>query len=152
VVRYVIRVANEPARRFKILWYSVAWAIAAIFMVIGAGYLVVGDAAESGSALSYVRSVEHDLRIHGILMMAFSAFLIYGLNDYRRVTRWALFAVFLYALWVAILIFGSFALHASWGAPWWYLFVAALSCVLIILAPPLGTSGRRWGTEGSGGA
>lgn len=153
MVRFVIRAANEPAKRFRLLWYFVGWCIAGIYLIVGGGYLAAGKGATNSSALLEVVRVERNYHIHGALMVLIGALLIYGLSDYRRATRRALFAVFLYSLWVAILIIGGWhQAGVTWAGPFWYLFVAVLSGGLIVLAPPLNPSGRRWGTEGSGSA
>lgn len=152
VVR-VIKIANDPARRFRILWYFVAWCVAAIFMVVGAGYLVGGNNATTQvNSYHLVLQVERSFRIHGAIMMGTAAFLIYGLGDYRRITRHALVVVLLYSLWVTVLVIGGWVSgDIIWATPFWYLLVAVLTGGLLVLAPPLDPDGRRFGTERSEG-
>jgi hypothetical protein len=145
VVQFVIRAANEPAKRFRILWYFMAWSVAILYIAIGSGYLASGDSAIKSKTLNLVKNIEQNFHVHGAIMVGFGAFLIYGLNDYRRATRIALIAVFIYSLWVAVLIIGGWFLYPiSWGAPWWYFFTASISGGLIVLAPPLNKDGRRY--------
>lgn len=147
----VIQIANEPARRFRILWYVVAWSCALVYFVIGVGYAGAGHGAIQSNALSVVSRIEGNLRIHGSIMMAIAIFLTYGLNDYRRVTRIALVLYFFYSIWTAIMIFSGWFIHGlSWGAPWWYVFTSTLSGALLVLAPPLSKNGKRFSGHADG--
>jgi hypothetical protein len=144
----VVTIANDPARRFRLLWYIVAWACAITFLVIGVGYAGGGNAAIQSNALGVVNTMEGSLHVHGSIMMAIGIFLIYGLNDYRRITWIGLVAFFFYSIWTAVMIFiGGFFNGISWGGPWWYLLTASLSGTLLILAPPLSKNGRRFAGE-----
>lgn len=145
MVRRTINIANEPAKRFKILWYAFAWACALIFLVIGVGYAGAGHGAIQSKALNTVAVMERNLYVHGIIMMCVATFLIYGLNDYRKVTRWALTLYMFYSIWTALMIFIGWCFYGvSWGAPWWYIFTSVLSGTLLVLAPPLGKDGKRY--------
>ncbi len=83
--------------------------------------------------------------------MALALFLVWGMPDFRRITRVALIMVMFYAVLVALLIFGSWVVNKiTWGGPWWYLFVASLSAGLLVLSPPLGSDGHMYrGDDGS---
>jgi hypothetical protein len=154
VVRFVITVANDPVRRFGFLWRSVAWAIAIIFLIIGAGYLVGGQSATTDAkTLQLLSNVEGgNYRVHGAIMMAVGIFLVYSIGSsyYTRYARYALQLVSFYSLFVAAMIFGGWYLYdIEFGSPWWYLFTAFLSAVLLILSPPIVHGRRRAGGGGS---
>jgi hypothetical protein len=146
VVRFIVRVANEPARRFRLLWHIVAWSICITIGVIGVGYAAGGQRATSGKALQLVQNLEPGgLRTHGWILLFVSFILAATLHDYRRLTRWALVVALFYSLLTATLVFGSWLFYpVSWGAPFWYLFLSMLLASLIVLAPPLTESGRRY--------
>lgn len=150
----IVSTANEPAKRFRLMWYSVTWICAIFFVVIGVGYAEGGHGVIQSRALNVIAIMEGNLHIHGILMMFIGIFLIYGLSDYRRVTRIGLLLYFFYSIWAAVQIFIGWGFYGvSWGAPWVYLLTASLSFTLIYLAPPLDSSGKRYAgdSEGSGG-
>lgn len=141
----VIKVANEPAQRFKLLWYAVAWSLAGVYFFIGAGYAGAGSGVIQSRALNVATLLEGNLHIHGFIMMGVGVFLTYGLNDYRRLTKWALVTYFFYSFWTLLMILiGWFFYGVSWGAPWWYLLTASLACILLLLAPPLNKDGKRF--------
>lgn len=141
----VTNVANDPARRFKLLWYLVAWSCATIFLIIGVGYAGGGHSAIQSKSLNVVAILEGNLHIHGGIMVCIAAYLIYGLSDYRRVTRYGLIIFLFYSMWTAIQIFIGWGFYGvSWGAPWWYLLTSFLSGALLVLAPPLNKNGKRF--------
>lgn len=144
--RLVIRVAADPLIRYRALWNLVAFAVATVYLVIGAGYAIDGHGLVQSPALNLVQSVEQSLHVHGVILMVLAAFLLYGLPDYRPMTRVGLGLVLFYSLWVSALIFGGWRLYGvSWGAPWWYLLTAVLSAGLLVLAPPPKSGQRRVG-------
>ncbi len=151
MVRFVVRVANEPARRFQLLWNLVGFGIAVVFMIIGSGYLVAGRGATASMSFHLLENLldfAGGLRAHGFILMSLALSLSYGLGNYRRFTRWALIAVLFYSLIVAIMVMGGWFFYAiSFGTPFWYLFTAFLSGVLIVLAPPLDEHGRMYRGE-----
>lgn len=163
MVRFIITVANDPARRFRLIWQLIAWGLGVLFMIIGAGYLVGGRAAADPGTLRLltnllrfgnVVSVADGYRIHGGIMMIIGMFLIHGIHDnYTRKARIALQIVLLYSLIVALMIFGGWITYdITFEAAWWYVFTSFLSAVLLILAPPLVGSQMYMGdTEGDGG-
>jgi hypothetical protein len=160
MVKAALSFTNDPARRFRALWYLVAWCCALAIGIIGGGYALDGSRANrvgAQTALRLILNIEPGgLRTHGFIMVGISVLLIYGLNDYRRTTRLALMLLCFYSLATAMLIFGSWWAYGdiTWGAPWWYLLVAVLATGLLVLAPPLNRDGRRFEgfTEGSGRA
>lgn len=152
----LVRVAGEPVRRFQLLWNLVGCGIASVFMIIGSGFAVGGERATSSSAFALVQNLERPvggLHAHGFIMMGLALFLAYGMGDYRKLTRRALQLVTFYSLCVAFMVFGSWTIYSvSFGAPWWYLFTAFLSIVLLVIAPPLNPHGRLHQTGGGGRA
>lgn len=144
-VNRVVKIANEPATRFKILWYSVAWALAGVYFFIGAGYAGAGKGVIQSRALNAAALLEGNLHVHGFIMMGVGVFLTYGLNDYRRITRWAMIVYLFYSMWTLIMILIGWVFYGiSWGAPWWYLLTSVLSVTLLVLAPPLDKDGKRF--------
>ncbi|MDP9012841.1 MAG: hypothetical protein M3O41_09365 [Pseudomonadota bacterium] len=149
---HVITTANEPARRFRLIWLFVAFCISGVFLIIGAGNAVGGGGITAGSSFSLLDNIEPGgQRTHGFILMALALFLVWGMPDFRRITRVALIMVMFYAVLVALLIFGSWVVNKiTWGGPWWYLFVASLSAGLLVLSPPLGSDGHMYrGDDGS---
>lgn len=155
MVGFVVRIANEPARRFKLLWTLVGCGIATIFMVIGAGYAVGGRGADSSDELRLLQNIENPiggLHAHGFILMGTALWLAYSMGNYNRLSRQALQWTAFYSLATSTLIFGGwFFVKISFGAPWWYLFTAFLSIVLLVLAPPLDRQGRLYRGEDGGG-
>lgn len=145
IVNRVIQFANEPAKRFKILWYAVAWCLAGVYFGIGAGYASGGKGVIQSKALNVAAALEGNLHVHGFVMMGVAVLLTYGLSDYRRITKWALAIYFFYSFWtLAMILIGWVFYGISWGAPWWYLLTSALSAILITVAPPLNKDGTRF--------
>lgn len=150
-LKRVVTIANDPAKRFRALWYVVAWALTGVYFFIGAGYATAGAGVIQSKALNVNAQIEGGLRTHGFIMVALSILLTYGLNDYRRVTRYAMMLYFLYSAWTLIMIVaGWFINGVSWGAPWWYVLTSVLSGTLLVLAPPLGKDGKRYRGEPEG--
>lgn len=145
VVKRVITFANEPAKRFKILWYAVAWSLAGVYFGIGAGYASGGSVVIQSRALNVAALLEGNLHVHGFIMMGVAVLLTYGLNDYRRITKWGLVLYFFYSMWtLSMILIGWVFYGVSWGAPWWYLLTSVLSGTLLALAPPLNKDGTRF--------
>lgn len=149
---FVVQIANDPARRFRIIWYFFARTISIALAVIGSLYFGGGNRAAFGPGAGSLRAVtdlEGSLNVHGALLLGFSLFALGTLSDYRKITRVALIACALYTFWVGVMITASAILfHGSWGAPVWYFASTVWISFLVIIAPPLGSDGRRWrGTE-----
>lgn len=155
VVRFVITVANDPARRFRLIWQLFAWGIGVVFIVIGSGYLVGGRAASSSRTLQLLVNLQgHNYHIHGAILMALGVLLVQAIGEvYTRRTRIVLQLITLYSLITASMIFGSWIVYdVDFAAPWWYVLTAFFSIVLLIMAPPL-IDGRMYtGTKNGGGS
>lgn len=155
IVNKIIKAANEPAQRFKLLWYGVAWALAGVYFFIGVGYAGAGSGVIQSKALNVAALMEGNLHVHGFIMIGVAVLLTYGLSDYRRVTRWALLLYMFYSTWTLTMILIGWAFYGiTWGAPWWYLLTSFLSGYLVSLAPPLNKDGSRYAgaPEGSDSA
>lgn len=146
-VGFIPRISSDPARRLQIFWNLIGSGVSCIFMVIGAGYAVGGSRAIASNTLHLLQNIEDPiggLHAHGFIMMGLAMFLAHGMGDYRRRTRLALQAVAFYSSLTAVLIFGGWFFYAvSFGGPWWYLFTAFLSVVLLIMIPSLPPAHRR---------
>lgn len=153
MVQMVIRLRDAPTRRMFLIWRAFVWLVAAFDAVYSTGYVALGNRATQSATLVEVATVERNLHVHGLIMLLISGLLVYGLSNYRYVMPVALGLSFAYPCWVALLIFGGWTrVGVSWGAPWWYLFLAGVSFVLIIFAPRAAVTGRRRGLEGRGSA
>jgi hypothetical protein len=140
VIDEAVRSANEPARRFRLIWNLFGAGLCGIFAIIGSGYLVGGRKATASHTLQLLENLESPiggLHTHGLIMLAMALFLAYGLGPhYRRSTRIALIAITFYSLTVATMVFGGWALYSvSFAAPWWYVYTAFNAMTLLILAP-----------------
>lgn len=149
MVHFVVRIANDPARRFKLLYDLVCFGIAALFVVIGAGYALGGrNAVFSPHALGLLESLERPiggLHAHGIILLGLGLLLAYGSGNFRRSTRIALQLTSFYSLLTAILIIsGWWFFKIDFPRPWWYVFTSFLSITLLVLAPPLDERGRAY--------
>lgn len=149
----MVTVANDPARRFRLLWQLVSWSLAFVFVIIGSGYLVGGQSAASSHTLQLVVNLYGgNYHVHGAVMVALGMFLTFGIgNTYTKHARLALQLMSFYALLVAGLIFGGWWVYdITFAAPWWYVLVAFMSVVLLILAPPLYRGQMFTGNESGG--
>lgn len=157
MVRFVVHAANEPARRFKLLWTTVACGIAGVYVYIGSGYLVGGPGATTSNSLHLVSNIEKyfgRLHAHGAILMGLGIMLFYSVHEYRLLTRRVLQATVFYSALVATLLIGDWPIDGiNWGGPGWYALVIFLSVTLLILSPPLNEHGELFaGEDGSEGA
>lgn len=138
MVRFIVTVANEPAKRFKFLYQVTAWAISGLTLWIGAGYALAGGRAISSSTLSLLANMlPGGLHVHGLILCILGLTLASALPEFRVRTRVALIGILFYALLTAILVAANFMfVPISWAAPAWYLFLACLAGALVVLAPP----------------
>ncbi len=128
--------------KHRMLWYTVGWLIAGVYVGVGSGYAVGRWTNTAERALKLLSNIEGSLRTHGVILLALAMFLCFALGHYSRLTWLALILSTFYSLVTAILIFlGWFFGPIAWGAPWWYLFTGALSAALMVYAPPAGTPG-----------
>jgi hypothetical protein len=145
---YLFRDWSDPVHRARLLWLSMAWIMAAVFLILGSAYIFGGIRVTlNSSAYSYVSFGwgQSGMRLHGALMIAHGLALgygllstVYGLPELRRWLHRALFAVCGYSWWLV----------CAFGAPWvlngvvtigpmvtWLAFGSS-SVALLILSPP----------------
>ncbi len=146
MVRFAVRMANEPARRFKALWNAFGFVLAALYVSLGALYALLDDRAVQGNTLNLIHSFYGgSLRPHGVVLLALGLVFTYGLADYRRITKWTLLAMIIYMAWTIILAIGqSLLTPITYTVFPWYGFGLAVGVVLWIFAPPLGADGRPY--------
>lgn len=143
MVRFAIRVANEPARRFRLLWNTFGFLLAGLYVALGALYLAFGDNAYQGTSLNLVSTIEGSLRVHGAICIGLGLLFTYGLHEYRRLTKYTLLAMVVYLFWTMVLLFGQGLIASiSYTAVPWYCFALGSGLALWVLAPPLGDNGR----------
>lgn len=138
----VITAATDPANRFRMLYNFVCYSIAGVFLAIGGGYVFGGAHAASSQTLHLLLNIERSYRVHGAIMCLLGLGLVRGI-PFTIWTRRVLLALLFYSLYTALMIVGGWFLESvSFGAPFWYLFVAVLVGGLLWFAPPLGPDGK----------
>lgn len=139
MVRFIVTVASEPAKRLTFFYQATAWSVTVVSMWIGAGYAVGGSKATSGTALKLVANIlPGGVRTHGFILFGLGLLLASGLPEFRRRTHVALIALLFYSLLTALLVAMNFFFASiSWAAPAWYSFLAFTALLLVALAPDL---------------
>lgn len=151
VKKLLVSVFEDPIARFRLQTRLISVTVAAIFGIIGGGFSFAPHrATTSASTYQLIVNIEGSLKVHGVIMMVLSAFVLYTSSEYRRMSQIALTLMGFYAMACGLLILGSrFLQAATFPAPWWYLLVAGLSLILVRVSPPVSNNrSRRAGRSG----
>lgn len=149
-MKLVSQLRDDSLTRLRLQTKLISIVCAVAFLLIGGGYAFAGSKViGSNHPYQLLLNIEGNLHVHGAILMALGAFVLYTSAHYRTASRVALWLMGFYSLCTALLIMGSWLLgHVSWAAPWWYLTAAALCLILVRVSPPVNMDQRR-GTERS---
>lgn len=129
---------RDPERRLDSAWTFIGVCVSGLCLWLGVGYAVGGNGLKAVEGWRVLLRFEGgNLRVHGVIMFALGFALAVQLRaDYTRTTAWVLRLLRTYCFIVAACWVTSWAEYGvTWGAPAWWLLLAALTAYLTRYAP-----------------
>jgi hypothetical protein len=133
----LVRVVAHDTRRPEVAWKVMGGLVALISLWQGFGYALGGDGYTTSPGWQPLLTIVQSLRVHGLIMLALGFALAVQLRgSYDQLMLWTLRLLRTYSLIVAACWFGSWLTYGpTWGAPGWWLLLAALTTWLTWFPP-----------------
>lgn len=135
----VIRSVRHVSGRSETSWTTIGALVAFISLWQGFGYALGGKSFTHSRGWMPLLAYERNLHVHGIIMLLLGfAVAVQLRGPFSTSMLWTLRALRTYCLIVAACWFGSWITYGvSWGAPGWWVLLAALTVWLSWFAPPV---------------